>query len=278
MPSFGAAQRADQIAAVVTYLRSFCTDRAWPRGELNLPRALATEKAFPESEAVLTSAFNAQGASGMDSELAYEYRLDKRNQLELALPFSFVHRDTGGLTGGIGDIALGLKHLVFSKLSQDATRGSILSVQGEVALPTGDESEGLGTGETTFTAFAAYDVLLPGEAFVQLQAGLDVPRHTHTVPRTAFFRSAFGRSWHGREADGRIWSPMLEVVGDRDLEDGARTHWDVIPELQVTLSTRQHVRANLGYRVPITATADRSRHIMLYVLWDWFDGGLTEGW
>ncbi len=71
---------------------------------------------------------------------------------------------------------------------------------------------------------------------------------------------------------------MLEVAGQRDLERGARTQWDVIPELQVTLSARQHVRADLGYLIPVSDTAGRPRQIMLYVLWDWFDGGLFEGW
>jgi mono/diheme cytochrome c family protein len=278
MPSFGAALSPAQIDAVVEHLRAFCTDAGWPRGELNLPRALTTEKAFPESETVLTSAFNVQGAPGIDSELAYEYRLGKRNQLEVAVPFGFVHRDTGGLTGGIGDVAIGLKRVLFSQLAADTSRGSILSLQGEVALPTGDEAKGLGTGETTFIAFAAYDVLFPGEAFVQIQSGIDVPRHTQTVPRSAFLRTAFGKSVRERQGFGRTWSPMLEVVAARDLKGGARTQWDVIPELQVTLSARQHVRADLGYRIPVSETAGRPRQVMLYVLWDWFDGGLFEGW
>jgi hypothetical protein len=71
---------------------------------------------------------------------------------------------------------------------------------------------------------------------------------------------------------------MLELTGEHDLEDGARTQWDVIPEVQVTLSARQHVRAALGFRIPVTETADRPRQVMLYALWDWFDGGLREGW
>jgi hypothetical protein len=52
----------------------------------------------------------------------------------------------------------------------------------------------------------------------------------------------------------------------------------VVPEFQVTLSRRQHVRAALGYDVPLNDTAGRSTQLMMYVLWDWFDGGLLEGW
>ena len=32
---------------VVETLRSFCKEPGWPRGEMNFPRALMTEKAFP---------------------------------------------------------------------------------------------------------------------------------------------------------------------------------------------------------------------------------------
>ena len=278
MPAFGDALTIEQIDTVVGYLRGFCKDDAWPRGELNLPRALATEKAFPESETVLTSAFNAQHSPGIDSELAYEQRLGKRSQLEIAVPFSFAQRETGGLSGGVGDIAVGLKHVLFSQLSPDAERGSILSLQGEIALPTGNEAKGFGTGEVVFTTFAAYDILFPANAFLQLQGGVDIPRHTQDVPRTAFLRAAFGKSIAERDGYGRLWSPMLELTGERDLEDGARTRWDLIPELQLTLNTRQHVRADLGFRIPVTETAGRPRQVMLYVLWDWFDGGLREGW
>jgi mono/diheme cytochrome c family protein len=279
MPAFGDALTREQIDAVVGYLRSLCRDTVWPRGELNLPRALATEKAFPENETVLTSSFNVQHGPGIDSELAYERRIGRRSQLEVAVPFSFEQRESGGgLSGGIGDIAIGLKRVLFAQLSPDAERGSIFSLQGEIALPTGDETRGFGTGEAVFTAFGAYDVLFSGTAFLQLQGGIDVPRHTQDVPRTAFLRAALGKSIAERQGYGRLWSPMLELTGERDLEDGARTQWDVIPELQVTLSARQHVRAALGFRIPVTETADRPRQVMLYALWDWFDGGLREGW
>jgi len=278
MPAFGDALSPEQIAAVVAHLRTFCVDNAWPRGELNLPRALATEKAFPEDETVVTAAFNAHGPPGVDSELAYERRLGKRNQLELAIPFSIVDQGRAGLTSGIGDIAVGVKRVLVSHLSVDGVTGSIFSVQGEVALPTGNEAKGRGAGETVFTAFGAYDVLLRANTFLQIQAGLDVPRRTRDVPRAAFLRTALGKSIAARQGLGRLWSPMLEITGERDLVGGPRTRWDVIPELQVSLSTRQHVRAAIGYRIPVSEIGDRPRQLAVYALWDWADGGLFEGW
>src|SRR5262245_40953703 len=49
MPAFGDLLTLDEITRTVDYVRSLCGDNAWPRGELNLPRPLVTEKAFPEN-------------------------------------------------------------------------------------------------------------------------------------------------------------------------------------------------------------------------------------
>ncbi|HKK45218.1 MAG TPA: c-type cytochrome, partial [Balneolaceae bacterium] len=58
MPAFGGLLSKDDIEKVIEHIRTFCTDASWPRGDLNLPRALVTEKAFPEDEAVLSSSVN----------------------------------------------------------------------------------------------------------------------------------------------------------------------------------------------------------------------------
>src|ERR1035441_10247653 len=133
--------------------------KGWPLGELNVPRALVTEKAFPESETVLTTTVNAKGAPAVSNELDYERVLGKRDQLELAVPFGWVHKETGGMTGGLGDIAIGDKHVLYSHLNDNPdgplyeSTGSILSVQGEVVLATGDQRRGLGDGEPSLGFF-----------------------------------------------------------------------------------------------------------------------------
>jgi mono/diheme cytochrome c family protein len=283
MPAFGTALTAKEIDKVVSYLRSLCTETDWPRGELNVPRALVTEKAFPENETILTTTVNTKGPATVGNELDYERTLGKRDQLEVAVPFGWAHQMGKGLAGGIGDLTIGDKHVLFSQLSSTGDRplydstGSILSIQGEITLPTGSVDKGLGTGETTFGAFAAYDVLLPAQTFLQTQAGVELPVHTHNTPRSMFFHAAVGKTFTP-QAFGRLWSPMLEILGDRDLQPGAVTNWDVVPELQVTLNRRQHIRAALGYRIPINDSAGRPKQVIAYFLWDWFDGGLSEGW
>jgi hypothetical protein len=71
---------------------------------------------------------------------------------------------------------------------------------------------------------------------------------------------------------------MLEVIADRDLVSGARTNWDVIPQMQIPISRRMHILASIGLLVPATNTADRPKQVMFYALWDWVDGSLRQGW
>ena len=71
---------------------------------------------------------------------------------------------------------------------------------------------------------------------------------------------------------------MAEFIYDRDLVSGAKNNWDVIPEIQIPLSKRLHILGGLGLRIPVNNTADRSKQLMFYVLWDYVDGGVTKGW
>ena len=284
MPAFSGVLTARQVDQVVAYLRSLCSDTRWPLGELNVPRALVTEKAFPESETVLTSAINAQGRAGVSNQLAYEHAFGRRDQLEIAIPFEWAHQEDSSSTAGLGDVAVGLKHVILARLNPPAdgplsdSTGSILSVQGEVLLPTGSASRGFGSGYPGLGVFAAYDQLFPAQTFLQVQAGVELPLRTRYVERSAYVRTAFGKTFAEGDGSGRLWTPMLEAIADRDLTRGASTDYDVVGEFQVTLSRRQHVRAAVGYLIPVNNTSDRPRQIQLYVLWDWFDGSLSEGW
>ena len=71
---------------------------------------------------------------------------------------------------------------------------------------------------------------------------------------------------------------MMEFIADRELVGGARTNWDIVPQLQIPLNKRMHVLASVGYRIPVNNTDGRQRQLMFYGLWDWMDGGLFQGW
>lgn len=273
MPAFGQALTSKEIDEVIEYMRGFCKNSHWPRGELNLPRALVTEKAYPENEVVLSTAVNASGAPGVESHIIHEQRFGVKNQIEVDVPV-LAQDQNHTWYGGVGDTTLGLKREIFSSLR----KGSILSMQGEISLPSGSRARGFGSGTTSFGMFAAYDQLFPTNTFFQLQGGADLPVHTDIAPQSVFFNSAIGQMFAADHGLGRLWSPMVEFLAARDLEDAAKTNWDILPQMQVTISRRQHIRADLGIRMPMNNTQGRQKQIYFYILWDWGDGRLTEGW
>jgi mono/diheme cytochrome c family protein len=288
MPAFGEAFDDEQLAAILAHVRTLCTDRAWPRGELNLPRPLVTEKAFPEDEAVWTTRVDAEGTGAVVNEITYEKRFGARSQIEVKLPFGFA--ETEGLEDGagmgdsswepgLGDIAVGFKHATFHGES------SILSFAGEVKIPTSTEDAGLGNDFWVFEPFVAFGQVLTADAFLHFQGGLEVPLWPDEdgLPSELFWRGVLGKTFTSGEF-GRAWSPMVEllaaapvggsddVVGSRDVE------LDIVPQMQITLNTRQHIMLNLGVRLPLTDADARDTQFIIYLLWDWFDGGFFDGW
>jgi cytochrome c553 len=273
MPSFKEALTPEQIDKVVVYLRHFCRREGWPRGELNLPRAIATEKAYPEDEEVVSTAVNAKGAPGMLSHIIHEQRFGQKNQIEVDVPINF-QDESHTWYGGVGDTTFGVKRVLFSSLQS----GSILALQGSVLAPTGSRVRGFGSGTTTFETFAAFDQLFRTNTSIQTQLGADLPRHTNIAPQSIFFNTAIGQTISADHGLGRAWTPMFEFLAQRDLVDAAKTNWDVLPQMQVTISHRQHIRGDLGVRVPVSNTGGRAVQLQLYLLWDWQDGKINEGW
>ena len=276
MPAFGEILTAEEIDAALNYLRTFCTDDDWPRGELNLPRPLFTEKAYPEDEAVVTALWNVDKETVLISNWLYEKRFGPRSQIEVELPVGYKDRPAPqtGSAFGIGDFSLGFKYAVYHDLS----RGAIFSLGGEVVLPTGDEDDGFGKGTLVFEPYVALGKILFNNGFLHLQALAEFPEDTNKANKEYQLRSAFGWTFAQR-GFGRAWSPMLEVVGKWEDEDqGTERFLDIAPQFQVTLNTRQHVMLNVGVIIPVTNTAGRPTRLAVYLLWDWFDGGFLDGW
>jgi len=273
MPAFGEALSADQMQRILDHVRAFCADPAWPRGELNLPRTLFTEKAYPEDEAVFTSNVAVEGPTAITQELIWEKRFGPRSQVEVSVPFAIRDSDAGdGSEAGIGDVAIGIKHALHHSLEA----GYILSVGGEIVLPTGDEARGLGGGTAVFEPFLLFGKALPAASFVQLHLLAEIPFEDGFEDEIGL-RAALGKTWTAARF-GRAWTPMIELLGARGLDGDAHTEWDAVPQLQVTLNTRQHILANLGVRLPLNDSSTRDTQIALYLLWDWYDGGLFDGW
>lgn len=273
MPAFTDALTPDEITRVIGYLRGFCTERSWPRGDLNLPRPLVTEKAFPENEAVLTTTVSTNAPGSVVNRFTYEHRVGRRGQYEVLVPFTVQQQPTRIWTRGLGDIAVAYKHVLFDSLKS----GSILSGGSEMTFPTGKENEGLGTRLTVFEPFGTFSQMMPRDGFFHIHSGFEVPLNIESASSEFFFRAAVGKTFSQRNW-GRAWSPMVEVLTTRELAPDEETRWELVPELQVSLSRRQHILVNVGVRLPVNQRNRRPPVVMMYVLWDWFDGGLTQGW
>ena len=275
MPAFGDLLKDQEINDVIAYMRTLCKNvHDDPPGELNLPRALVTEKAFPENEIVVSTAASASGTPAWTTDVIEERTIfDARTQLEIDVPVNYADQ-AHTWTAGVGDITLAVKREMFSSLRT----GSILSLQGGFLLPTGDSKRGFGAGTTQFEPFAAFDQLFKENTFIQTQLGADLPMDTSIAPRSMFWRVAVGQALAQDHMLGRLFSPMVEFLAARDFAPGATTDWDIMPEMQITLSRRQHVRIAFGVRKPLTNTQGRTSQVLMYLLWDRADGKLWGGW
>jgi mono/diheme cytochrome c family protein len=269
MPAFGDALSSAEIAAAISHLRTFCAAPRWPVGDLNLPRPLATEKAFPENEAVVTFAVPLRDRDNAEARLIYERRIGSRGQVEADIPFA-TRKINGNWHRGLGDVEAGYKHVLMARA------GTIVSGSASLTLPSGKEQYGLGTRLTVFEPSALVGQRLTNRLFAHGQFGLELPLNIASTPNEVFWRAAAGATFNGASA-GRAWTPMIELSGHREFEYRDPIRWDLLPQLQVTLSRRQHIKATAGARVPIGGPS-RPQIALLALTWDWLDGGLLSGW
>lgn len=292
MPAFRGALTEEQLERVMGYIRSLCTDDNWPRGELNLPRPLITEKAYPEDEWVVEAGVDLEGDGAAMGAYVYERRYGPRSQVEVIIPYGWRrgHADSHdhdhdhdhngveegeGVRHGLGDIVLGVKHALY----HSASSGTIFSLGGEVFVATGDAEAGLGAPGNKLEGYASFGQILPNDAFIQAQGGFEAPLYEDAA-NEVFGRFVLGATFTEGQW-GRAWTPMVEVQARQHLESGAEMLFDLVPQVQVALNTRQHVLGNIGVLVPVGSGANepaRPMRLVAYVLLDWFDGGFFEGW
>jgi hypothetical protein len=217
----------------------------------------------------------------LQAKFVLEKRLARRHQVEVAIPIGVQQveeTDGDGSTSlrwgeGFGDLALAYKGVLWHSLRA----GTIGSFGSEVFFPVGDERDGLSKGTFVFEPFLAVGQIIPGDNHLQLHAGAEISADDDMAAHELFWRGAVGHTFtQGRF--GRAWSPMVEILGTKELVSDEVALWAVVPELHLTLNQRQHVMMVLGSEIPINHFDERQVTVMLSLLWDWFDGGLAEGW
>jgi len=216
------------------YVRGFCPDPVWPRGDLNLPRPLVTEKAFIEDEVVLSGAVATRRPRDVDTQLVYEQRFLRRQMFEIKVPFRVAQVPGEGREAGLGDLGLALK----SMLVASHGTGTALSAGVEAILPTGNEDRGFGNGVVVLEPFLAVGQSLPWASFIQAQLGAELPvEETAGLEAEGFVRGVLGTTLT-RGTYGRSFTPMVEVLAFRELAGEADTVVELVPQLQISLSSR----------------------------------------
>ena len=258
MPSFRELLTEEETWKIIHYLRGMCTDKSWPAGNLNLPRPLRTGKAYPEDEIVLAGFFDLRANPGMTHQITLERRIGARNNFEIRVPGVFKLNPAGTWHGSVGDISLEYKRVA----AHSNEKGAVLAWAAGVRLPTANHQIGFGSGVTAYEFLLAYDQLLPRSFFLMTQLGAQGPLHRHDVRTNAFWRGVVGKSLSKDKGIGRLWAPMVELVAARGLGPRAHNSYDVIPQMQVTLSKRQHIRFNAGFSIPVTNTVGRATQLM----------------
>ena len=150
------------------------------------------------------------------------------------------------------------------KLNTQPTRG------------TGKEELGLGNGYTIVEPFAMFDQALGASAFLQIHGGMEFPTDQAKGDNEGYLRTALGYSFTQDRGFGRDWTPMIETIVAKPQH--AAAEWDVVPQMQVTLSKLKHVMLAVGARIPVNEREERKPQFLTYLIWDWFDGGLFQFW
>ncbi len=256
MPGFGDTLKPEQIQGFVDHLRTFCVEPGWPDGNMNLPRPLFTEKAFPEDELVLTPvASHVKGQrTEWRMETTLEKRIGKRWQLELLLPFSTAAIDNNRYTG-FGDFEIGMKYVVNPKV-----HNHLVTVAIDVTTPTGSQSKGLGTGEMGFEPYVA-TASAWGYTYFQTQLKIEMPKTGPWENKVVVYRMAFS---HDVKPSPSGWNLGIELTGEN--KDVAIT-----PQVRKGLSPSGAIAGAVGVSLPVNNTDEQGAKFVGYILWEFLE-------
>lgn len=245
MPAYGDAASPGQIEAIVRYVKALCTERGWPPGELNFPRAFLTEKAYPENEWVLVF-------QGDEQKVIYERRFGRRLQIE-----GVARTATDGAPRPLTSVSAAVKYNVWHSLEARA----LASIGLEITPPLGRRDA------WELEPFLSAG-LSPGLGLV-LQGGV-----VAAIEEGAGLAAMSYRIGAGKEL-GRF-VPMLEAGWEVPTSGGSTLA--LYPQVWFQLSRLGHVAASVGLQVPAAGPGPRRSTLAVFVLWDYGDGGLLRGW
>lgn len=231
MPAFGDSISAEQVRGFVAHIRGFCRDRRWPIGNMNLPRPIFTEKAFPENEFVLLPAVS---HDTVEVEAIYERRIGKRGMWEVVLPIT---------ESGVDEVELAAKYVLH------VTDARILSGGVEVVVPTG-----------LIEPFLAAGTTIAGN-YLQAQAKFEIPARKEKADYAFVYNLYVGRD---TSIYPTTWTLGIELNGEnRELA--------LTPQIRKGLTRTGALGASVGVQIPLNEREERSTRLVGYFLWEYLE-------
>jgi mono/diheme cytochrome c family protein len=274
MPAFGDALTARQVRGFVSHIRTMCGDTGWPHGNLNFPRPIFTEKAFPENELVILPRITRRtvetpagdrSLTNVDLVSIFERRFRRRAMWEIAVPIASHDRTGASRQQGVGDLELAVKYVLASTSggllgTVERSRHAILSSGLEVTFPTGSESRALGTGTVVFEPFLAAGALL-FDWYWQAESKVELPADTARSDRAFVYNVSISRD---TSAAPTTWTLGMELNGEnRELA--------VTPHVRKGLTRTGALGAAFGVRIPINERREQGTAWVGYLLWEYLE-------
>jgi len=265
MPSFRNVLTEEQIKLVVAYLRTFCTED-WPSADLNFPRPLVTEKAYPENEVLFTWNFARALNKDRDTQLtwSFEKRIGARGQVELNIPFNIRDPKDGATVGGVGDLEAGLKYVLYDNPETLFITSGGLSL----GMPTGNFGRELGEGTTTLAPFLATGKAW-GDFVAQSSLKFEYPFVTRRAPKGIFYDLALSYPIFDR-GRGTEAQALLEFNGKSEWGTESPKHFQLYltPGIRKGLSAAGNWAIGFGVQVPVTHDREANYRVLGYLLYE----------
>lgn len=266
MPAFGEMLSAEDIDAVLTYIKTLAGSHDYPDGKLNMFLPIRTKKAFPEDEWVWKQRYTSQdGDNAWKNTLEYEFRIGQRGQGILEVTHEAV-----GSQSEFGHFEPGFKYV----LNHDAAAGFILAAAAQVGVPLNRDAN------WEFLPYIAFGKIL-SDAWTLQGSGrlkLDLENSDQSSAELAAVV-------HWVDAPQPRWVfPALEIVAEVPFERGSgpdrkeAVQWSILPQARLGLNKRGNIALNAGVELPLNDRDRYDRRAYIYFIWDFADGGLFEGW
>lgn len=240
MPAFGDAVSTEQVAGFVDHIRTFCKESGWPHGNMNFPRPIFTEKAFPENEFIVAPVMSHK--TDVDVAAIFERRIGRRAMWEVVLPMSNNDPD-----GTVSHVELAMKYV----LNADRAHTRIASSGMELVL---------GRGTPIFEPFLAAGMMWR-DVYLQGQVKFELPIDRSKADRAFVYTVYAGRD---TSATPDTWTLGVEFTG----ENGELA---LTPQVRKGLTKTGALGAAVGVRLPINERREQGTRLVGYLLWEYLD-------